>query len=319
MSETPMPTAEKSDEPIAILAERHAEGYRLFTDPARLEQIGVLLRGKPEFSLFYSIGLPILVTVATIAISSGIQYLSWLNSIRLQDATARAAHAVAMYDKAAATIGAISYSTFLAIVATQDLVNRKNPPTSDIGRFNASLDVQRLTAYYDQLTRWSEGYDQLLSGIDFALDRPLLRVSGEIPDRNLISSTSLHKVDCTQSMPKQMPSLGLRPHGLKDQLAVINYCLFELTDTLDGEMTKAVANDALTLDPKAKIDAENAWGNLNTMANVFRCNAQRRLEFLQSEKQYAVVTPMTLVRYLYNGKKDRILHLLSNIDAQCNS
>jgi hypothetical protein len=291
----------------------------LFTDPDRLEQIGALLRGKPEFSFFYSIGLPILVTVATIAISSGIQYLSWLNSIRLQDATAQASRAAAMYDKAASTIGAMSYSTFLAIVATQDIVNRKSAPTSDIGKFNASLDVQRLTAYYDQLTRWNEGYDQLLSGIDFALDRPLLRRTGETSDRNLISSISLHKVDCTQSMPKQMPSIGLKPHALKDQLAVINYCLFKLTDTLDGETTNALANDALTLDPKAKADAEDAWGNLNTMTNVFRCNAQRRLEFLQSEKQYAVVSPMTLVRYLHNGKKDRILGLLASVDAQCNS
>jgi hypothetical protein len=129
----------------------------------------------------------------------------------------------------------------------------------------------------------------------------------------------VHKVDCTQSMPKQMLSVGLKPRALKDQLAVINYCLFELTDMLDGETTKALANDALTLGAKAKIDAENAWGNLNTMANVFRCNAQRRLEFLQSEKQYAVVSPMTVVRYLYNGKKGRVLELLSNIDAQCNS
>jgi hypothetical protein len=319
MSETPMPAAQKFNEPIAILAERQAEGYRLFTDPDRLEQIGALLRGKPEFSFFYSIGLPILVTVATIVVSSGIQYLSWLNSIRLQDATAQASRAATMYDKAATTIGAISYSTFLAIVATPDLVNRKTPPTSDIGKFNASLDAQRLTAYYDQLTRWSEGYDELLTGVDFALDRPLLRLVGEIPDRNLISSTSLNKVDCTQSMPKQMVSIGLKPHALKDQLAVISHCLSKLIATLDGETMNALANDALTLDPKAKTDAESAWGDLNTMANVFRCNAQRRLEFLQSEKQYAVVTPMTVVRYIYNGKKARIRGLLSNVDAQCNS
>jgi hypothetical protein len=318
MSETPMPTAQKSDEPIVILAERQAEGYRLFTHPARLEQIGALLRGKPEFSFFNSVGLPILLTVATIAVSSGIQYLSWLNSIRLQDATAQAARAVAMYDKAAATISAMTYSTVLAIGATQDLVNSKNAPTSEIGKFNASLDVQRLTAYYDQLTRWNEGYDQLVAGIDFALDRPLLRVAGEIPTRSL-SSASWQKVDCAQSMPKQMLSVGLKPHALQDQLAIINYCLFELTDTLDSETMNALANDALTLDSKAKTDAGNAWGNLNTMANVLRCNAQRRLEFLQSEKQYAVVSPMTLLRYLYNGKKGRILDLLSNVDAQCNS
>jgi hypothetical protein len=318
MSETPIPTAQKSDEAVAILAERHAEGYRLFTDPAHLEQIGARLRGKSEFSFLNSIGLPILLTVATIAVSSGIQYLSWLNSIRLQDATAQAARAVAMYDKVAATIGAMSYSTFLAIVATQDVVNRKTAPTSEIGKFNASLDAQRLTAYYDQFTRWNEGFDQLVAGIDFALDRPVLRVAGEIPARS-VSSESWHKVDCSQSMPKQMRSVGLRPHALQDQFAVINYCLLELTATLDGETTKALANDALTLGPQAKTDAGNAWGNLNTMANVFRCNAQRRLEFLQSEKQYAVVSPMTLVRYLYNGKKARILRLLSNVDARCNS
>jgi len=318
MSATPMPTAQKSDEPVAILAERQAEGYRLFTDPARLEQIGALLRGKPEFSFFNSIGLPIILTLATIVVSSGIQYLSWLNSTRLQDATAQAARAVAVYDKVAATIGAMSYSTFLAIVATQDIVTRKNATASDIGKFNASLDVQRLTTYYDQRTSWNEGYDHLVSGIEFALDRPVLRVAGEIPTGSL-SGALWPKVDCSQSMPKQMLSVGLKPHALQDQIAIINYCLFELADALDGEMTKALANDAPTLDSKAEIDAGNALGNLKAMASVFRCNAERRLEFLQSEKQYAVVSPMALVRYLYNGKKDRILALLSNVDAQCNS
>jgi hypothetical protein len=318
MSETPAPTAQKSDEPVAILAERHAEGYRLFTDPAHLEQIGARLRGKSEFSFFNSIGIPILLTVVAIAVSSGIQYVSWLNSIRLEDATVRAARAIAMYDKVAATISARSYSTFLAIEATQDLVNRKNAPASEIGKFNASLDVQRLTAYYDQVTRWNEGYDQLVAGIDFALDRPLLRVVKEIPTGS-VSSASWQKVDCSQSMPKQMLSVGLKPHALQDQFAIINYCLLQLSATLDGEMTKVLANDAPTLDSKANIDGGNAWGNLNTMTNVFRCNAQLRLEFLQGEKQFAVLSPMTLVRHLSDGKKGRILHLLSSEDARCNS
>jgi hypothetical protein len=223
-----------------------------------------------------------------------------------------------MYDKVAATISARSYSTFLAIEATQDLVNRKNAPASEIGKFNASLDVQRLTAYYDQVTRWNEGYDQLVAGIDFALDRPLLRVVKEIPTGS-VSSASWQKVDCSQSMPKQMLSVGLKPHALQDQFAIINYCLLQLSATLDGEMTKVLANDAPTLDSKANIDGGNAWGNLNTMTNVFRCNAQLRLEFLQGEKQFAVLSPMTLVRHLSDGKKGRILHLLSSEDARCNS
>ena len=74
MTDKPM-DATKPESPISILAEKDQNGYRLITGTGQLEKIGNLLRGKQKFSFFYSIGLPVLVTLATVAFTTAIQYI----------------------------------------------------------------------------------------------------------------------------------------------------------------------------------------------------------------------------------------------------
>src|SRR5215475_12587586 len=66
----------------------------------QLEQIGTKLRGRPQFSVFNSLVLPALVTVATTILTGAFQYVSWLNTVRQQAASAIADRAIGTFDQA---------------------------------------------------------------------------------------------------------------------------------------------------------------------------------------------------------------------------
>jgi len=91
----------------------------------QLEQIGAQLRGPQHFSIFNSIILPIIVTVATLFFTSLFQYVSWYNSVNLQDATDVASNAERAYEKAAAAIGTRRYAMFVFLPSLRDLVKAK--------------------------------------------------------------------------------------------------------------------------------------------------------------------------------------------------
>jgi hypothetical protein len=91
----------------------------------QLEQIGAQLRGPRHFSIFHSIILPLVVTVATLLFTSLFQYVSWYNSVSLQDATDVASNAERAYEKAAAAIGTRRYAVFVFLPSLRDLVKAK--------------------------------------------------------------------------------------------------------------------------------------------------------------------------------------------------
>ena len=91
----------------------------------QLEQIGAQLRGRREFSIFQSIILPLIVSVATIVLSSAFQYVSWFNSVGLKDATDVADKAARTYESAAAAIGMRHYATLVFLPSLRDLVRAK--------------------------------------------------------------------------------------------------------------------------------------------------------------------------------------------------
>ena len=91
----------------------------------QLEQIGAQLRGRREFSIFQSIILPLIVSVATIVLSSAFQYVSWFNSVGLKDATDVADKAERTYETSAAAIGRRHYATFVFLPSLRDLVLAK--------------------------------------------------------------------------------------------------------------------------------------------------------------------------------------------------
>ena len=102
------------------------EGTNKFTIQSdQLEQIGAQLRGRREFSIFQSIILPLIVSVATIVLSSAFQYVSWFNSVGLKDATDVADKAARTYETSAAAIGTRHYATVVFLPSLKDLVLAK--------------------------------------------------------------------------------------------------------------------------------------------------------------------------------------------------
>ena len=97
--------------------------FRIQSD--QLEQIGAQLRGRREFSIFQSIILPLIVSVATIVLSSAFQYVSWFNSVGVKDATDVADKAARTYETSAAAIGTRHYATVVFLPSLRDLVQAK--------------------------------------------------------------------------------------------------------------------------------------------------------------------------------------------------
>jgi hypothetical protein len=108
----------KADSPgpssdITVAVERESSGrshIRIGSD--QLKRAAALLRGESRFSLRALI--PSLVaSAATVflatVIGSAFQYVSWLNSVRVQAATDTAAAATAVYQEVAAEIGQRHY------------------------------------------------------------------------------------------------------------------------------------------------------------------------------------------------------------------
>src|SRR5688572_18923058 len=188
-----------SPAPIQIVIEQEggAQKYKIQSD--QLEHIGTQLRGKRQFSVFNSIVLPVIVTILTTLFTGMFQYISWTNSVRLQNATDNAEKASETYENAAAAISKRRYATWLFIPAVRDLANAGRRPQmaevtpattgtipkmdvppaigdAEISLSNLQLQLvkQRYESYYGQLKTWNESYDQLLTDIDYNLDRPIL-------------------------------------------------------------------------------------------------------------------------------------------------
>ena len=108
----------------------------------QLEQIGAQLRGRREFSIFQSIILPLIVSVATIVLSSAFQYVSWFNSVGVKDATDVADKAARTYETSAAAIGTRHYATVVFLPSLKHLVQAKADAELSARARAASLDAR---------------------------------------------------------------------------------------------------------------------------------------------------------------------------------
>ena len=109
---------------VAVRIEQEGTNkFRIQSD--QLEQIGAQLRGRREFSIFQSIILPLIVSVATIVLSSAFQYVSWFNSVGVKDATDVADKAARTYETSAAAIGTRHYATVVFLPSLKHFVQAK--------------------------------------------------------------------------------------------------------------------------------------------------------------------------------------------------
>ena len=133
-----------NDPPVRDVSVRiEQEGTNKFTIQSdQLEQIGAQLRGRREFSIFQSIILPLIVSVATIVLSSAFQYVSWFNSVGVKDATDVADKAARTYETSAAAIGTRHYATVVFLPSLKHLVQAKADAELSARARAASLDAR---------------------------------------------------------------------------------------------------------------------------------------------------------------------------------
>ncbi len=302
MSETPS-NASATTGPITIVVETE-DNKKFKIATADLATAAAQLRPKAAFSAFNSIIVPIGVTILTAIVTTGVgqffQWVSWRNSVVLQEAHDRVARATAAYDKAAAAIGVRYYATYVFLDAIKDLVNRKDDVDSHLYRLDLELNKRRFDDYYGQLKRWNETNEQILTEIDFALDRPV-----GIEERKRFAQMS--KIDCTKSMTEQLAAQNLRPGSLKLQFAVITRCFGGGLPALSAFMRmkdRASSDPASVVDAKLATDAEDALNDVNSSANIFRCYALSRIDFLRSREGRAIYIPKWLAYFRPGGTNE---------------
>ncbi|MFZ1883164.1 MAG: hypothetical protein WAU53_06070 [Rhodoplanes sp.] len=119
-------------EPLDVLVfVEKDEADRLKIRSDQLEQIGHKLRG---FSVFNSVILPLMVSVATVFFTGLFQYISWTNEVRLREATEIANRAMNVSEKVTTAINKRVHLTFLFLDPLRSLVlatfRRKNSEPS---------------------------------------------------------------------------------------------------------------------------------------------------------------------------------------------
>lgn len=272
---------------------------RFIVRTSDLENIGSQLRGRRQFSVFNSIGLPILISLLTVVgtttIGQVIQYVSWRNSTKLQTATIQAERAVATFQKASIAVNKRYYATFLYLAAARDLVNRKNDVDNKLYKLDSELSQQRYRAFYVQLKSWNDDYDQTLSAIDYNLDGPVLGEHELVSYADFANKDGTPKIDCGQMLLSELQRLKLNFNSLKVQFATLNFCFAQSIKEFNSRRDNALIDNSVVIDVDVKNTASALNESVRTMADEFRCFAQHRIAFLERQKQASIFRPFTWI------------------------
>lgn len=331
----------KTNSVLLSIEREDSNKFRVQSD--QLEAIGAKLRGPRRFSVFNSIVLPVIVSVVTVLASTSLQWISWYNSVRLQNATEIAARATQTYEKAAVTVGKRINATTVFIPSVRDFILAKAnankeaasakenagkvkgfdlaaagnlPPapgvTDDdhepaLNKLVHELKKRRYDAYYEHLKLWNESYDQSLTDIDYALDRPIM-LQAEIATEGVqVFNDKFKNINCAHSLTRQFDELKLNKHSLKLQFAGIHHCFVKINRTLDESVTQAVSAALPRFDRRAEAAAH--LGDIRTMANEFRCYALRRIDYYNRQKERSIISIPFLWRWITKAhKKDANEH-----------
>lgn len=287
--EKPKGVVEIASEPAAGTEPAHVsiliDGDRRFTvRTSDLENIGAQLRGKKSFSIFYSIVVPALAVFVSTGIAQTFQYISWRNDTRLKQATERAEAAKAAYGQASKAISKRYYATLVYLDAALAL-NKKIGLDDTLHNVDLKFNQKSFDDYNDQMKSWSDSYDQILSDIDFYMDRPILW------NAQRTTVADFNKLDCTDksTLLSEMQRLKLNINSLKVQFAAIDYCFHQAMLPFDIEMRKALTGkDYYAIPPTEKTAAAKSLESVRSMSNEFRCFAQHRIALFNEEKRKSI-------------------------------
>jgi hypothetical protein len=297
---------------IAIEQEK-AGRYKIRSD--QLEQIGTQLRGKRHFSVFNSIVLPIIVTVLTTLLTTSLQYVSWWNSVSLQNATDQWTKAAETYEHTAAAIAKRHVATTLQIPSIRDLAKLDAPPPIRMasvatdgsgGASNAGdppksgaptltslrhdLLKDRFESYYAQLRSWNESYDRNLHDIEYHLDRPIFEQSKRPMSKLGGFWDALERsLDCNGMLAKELDKGGFEKQSLKVQFTAIQICFGRLATAI------SVMSDAKrAYDEPWEKRGYDGLRRIYVWSNQLRCYAQSCVDYYHGQKESAILGPQVV-------------------------
>jgi hypothetical protein len=231
------------------------------------------------------------------------------------------------------SIGKRLYATFLFVPSLRDLIREKqltkssnaasmesqtvSPPEFPLAKFHHDLKKHRFESYYEQLQHWNENYDQLLTDVDYALDRPVLLNAGKPSDKINVYASKIEQIDCDRSLTEQLTNLGLNADSLKLRLAGINYCFRRVHAILDDKLTTVLNGAELQWDDSLSDQLTAMLGSIKTMTNEFRCYGLRRIDYYNGQKEGAILNLLSVLKRIMRGRKQEALDHFQKTAIQC--
>jgi hypothetical protein len=316
------PAADPSAEEIALHVDMDGTSrFRIAGAARELEQIGSLLRGRSTFSVMNSIIIPAMASILTALVISLFQYVSWLNSVRVQDARNTASSAEVTYKDAMKQLGQRGYESQYVADFMQELLSGGDWKANGLLESIYTFDQLRIATYYKAISDWNYAYDRMISDIAYKLDRPIFAQAfgqaGLDDAIKPISNTQTQSVDCSKPLAEQVAKIGYDKRSLKAQFAVIAQCYRAINARIDDLRDKALFDKNAKIEDKSIKEIRANLSDASTMANVFRCEFQHRLEFYNSEVEFGILSPATIYRLMTNGRAKRAMNHFESTDDDC--
>jgi len=294
----------------------------------------------------------VFVSAVTVFFTGLFQYISWTNEVRLREATDVAAKAMSASEKIAAAINQRRYATLTLIDPLRELVLENSnelarrdamaelaslgattgsPPAASPGQhspgqhsklaaYEEERGKDRFDAYYERLTEWNEKVGQFATDLDYALDRPIFVLAyGAAPGGHEGINdyyNALEKIDCLSSLPKELEKKGLDSRRLKLRLAGIHYCFMQLNGLLGA---KKYGMNGLSWDDPFHDKLKERLNYIDHMGNELRCYALHRVDYYNSLKAKAIISPGSIWTRLFGGQKERAEEQFEKAAAYCDS
>jgi hypothetical protein len=308
---------------VHLLIEREGEKFKIQSN--KLQEIGQQLRGKSRFSVFNSIILPLMVTLATTLLTSFLQYVSWWNAVSVKAATEVAENATKAYVSAADAAARRIQVTDAFIPVIIKLAQppqfepqmrrtdgRASPGTtlqtaileqspSALHDLEHELSKTRFKAYHEQLRSWDDNYEKLLADIGRHLDQPIFDHASRKPVRVRRHVESIKNVVCTRTLTEainQLPEFGeQRADSLRLQFAVLRQCFGRLQARIEDHKKASIQERRVAFDQKTVEQIDRELEQLQEWNNQFSCYARSRIRYYESKKITAIVNPMSFISH----------------------
>jgi len=183
----------------------------------------------------------------------------------------------------------------------------QQPKDDEISLHKVALDnrEKRFASYYKQLKLWNENYYHLLTDIEYALDRPVFAQADRKIQNSPFSNLwdKMAEINCSNPVTEELEKLRVNPNSLKFRFAGINRCFVEVNDALNKLMTEALKKPLPSLDDFTQSKIKSQLEALLAMADEFRCYAQQRIDYYNSQKELAIVSPKNAWRWLTDATR----------------